>query len=72
MKSWPILYSNLLYKTGQDFLDTQYTSYGKEDSKKYVCTKKSEIKTVLMNISHNISTLLSIQILIMIYSVIGL
>ena len=23
-KSWPILYSNLLYKMGQDFLDMQY------------------------------------------------
>ena len=24
-KSWPILYSNLLYEMGRDFLDMQYT-----------------------------------------------
>ena len=30
--SWPILWSNLLYKMGQDFLDTKYITWKFETS----------------------------------------
>ena len=36
-KSWPILNSNLLYETGQDFLDRQYIgSRGGQNQLNYV------------------------------------
>ena len=42
-KSWPFIFSNVLYKMGQNFLDMQYSVIFKESSNwAFAKTKKNE------------------------------